>query len=330
MTSRFKPPIIPAAFFGIVLGLAGLGNAWRAAHQVWRMPALVGEVLMALATIVWALLLLLFILRWVLAREQSLGEAHHPVQCCFIGLAGVATMLIALAALPYSSISAEILFGVGAAFTLGFALWRTGLLWRGNRDHTATTPVLYLPTVAGGFVTAIVASGLGYPDWGQFAFGAALFSWFAIESVLLHRLYTVTTLPIALRPTLGIQLAPPTVGAVAYLGINGGVPDLVAHVLVGYGLLQALLLLRLLPWIMEQPFNASYWGFTFGITALATAPIRMVAHGETGAIALLAPYLFAGANIAVGLIALGTLRLIAQRRLLPQTAPTTVQQGLPA
>jgi tellurite resistance protein len=48
------------------------------------------------------------------------------------------------------------------------------------------------------------------------------------------------------------------VGAVAYLGVNGGVPDLVAHALVGYGLLQALLLLRLLPWIMEQPFAVSY------------------------------------------------------------------------
>jgi len=42
MTSRFKPPIIPAAFFGIVLGLAGLGNAWRAAHRVWQAPAFVG------------------------------------------------------------------------------------------------------------------------------------------------------------------------------------------------------------------------------------------------------------------------------------------------
>jgi tellurite resistance protein len=330
MTSRFKPPIVPAAFFGIVLGLAGLGNAWRAAHEIWHMPALIGEALMALATMVWALLLVLFILRWAFAREASLGEAHHPVQCCFIGLAGVATMLIALAALPYSRISAEILFGVGAAFTLGFALWRTGLLWRGNRDHTATTPVLYLPTVAGGFVTAAVASALGYPDWGQLAFGVALFSWFAIESVLLHRLYTVTTLPLALRPTMGIQLAPPTVGAVAYLGVNGGVPDLVAHALVGYGLLQALLLLRLLPWIMEQPFAVSYWGFTFGVTALATAPIRMLGHGDSGAIAVLAPYLFAGANIAVGLIAFGTLRLIAQRRLLPQAAPATTQQGAPA
>src|SRR6266403_641172 len=193
MTARFKVPVVPASFFGIVLGLAGLANAWRAAHEVWKAPALVGEVLMVLAAIVWALLLFLFILKWILAREHALGEAHHLVQCCFIGLAGVATMLIALGALPYSRPAAQILFGIGAAFTLAFALWRTGLLWQGERDHTATTPVLYLPTVAGGFVMAIVASALGYPDWGQLVFGAALFSWLAIESVLLHRLFTVSS-----------------------------------------------------------------------------------------------------------------------------------------
>jgi tellurite resistance protein len=83
MTARFKPPIVAAAFFGIVLGLAGLGNAWRAAHHVWKAPALIGEALMSLAAIVWALLLLLFILKWIFAREQALGEAHHLVQCCF-------------------------------------------------------------------------------------------------------------------------------------------------------------------------------------------------------------------------------------------------------
>lgn len=325
MSNGFKPPIVPAAFFGIVLGLAGLGNAWRAAHQVWHLPAIVGETLLALAALVWALLLVLFILRWIFARAESLGEAHHPVQCCFIGLAGVSTMLIAIAAEPYSHLVAIVLFGAGAAFTLGFALWRTGLLWRGDRDHTATTPVLYLPTVAGGFVTAAVSAALGYPDWGQLAFGVALFSWLAIESVLLHRLYTAATLPIALRPTLGIQLAPPTVGAVAYLAINGGLPDMVAHIMVGYGLMMALLLLRLLPWIMEQPFSVSYWSFTFGATALAIAPIRMAGHGDTGAIAQIAPWLFAAANIVVGLIALGTLRLILQGRLLPVAAPQPTQ-----
>ncbi|CAN5363689.1 dicarboxylate transporter/tellurite-resistance protein TehA [soil metagenome] len=321
MTLHFKPPLVPAAFFGIVLGLAGLGNGWRLAHQVWNLPAMIGEILNLLAAVVWALLLILFVLKWLFDRPQARGEAFHPVQCCFIGLVGVSTMLMALGAQPYSRLAAQILFFAGAAFTIAFAVWRTGVLWQGGRDDNATTPVLYLPTVAGGFVTCFTAASLGYADWARLAFGAAVFSWLAIESVLLHRFYMAASMPLPLRPSFGISLAPPTVGAAAWLSINGGMPDMVAYALLGYGLILALILLRLLPWITQQPFSASYWGFTFGITALGGAPLRMMLHGDTGAMAKLAPYLFVGANIAVGLIALATLRLMFQRRLLPPPLP---------
>ena len=321
-TKSHRPlPVVPASFFGIVLGLAGLGGSWRAAHQVWGLPAWTGEALMLAGALVWAILLALSVAKWILAREAALREVKDPVQCCFIGLAGVTTLLIAVAAAPYSGPTAGILFAAGALFTLGFALWRTGGLWHGERDPGATTPILYLPAVAGSFVTAITAAALGYPDWGQLAFGAGAFSWLAIESVLLHRLYTAPALPIALRPTLGIQLAPPTVGALAYLSVTTGPPDPLAHALLGYGLLQALLLLRLLPWIARQPFAPSYWAFSFGATALATASIRMVERGDTGAVALLAAPCFVAANVVIAVLTVGTVRLAVQRRLLPRPIP---------
>jgi len=50
-----------------------------------------------------------------------------------------------------------------------------------------------------------------------------------------------------LRPTLGIQLAPPTLGCSAYLSITSGPPDLIAQMLLGYGVFQALLLIRYFP-----------------------------------------------------------------------------------
>ena len=321
-TKSHRPlPVVPASFFGIVLGLAGLGGSWRAARQVWGLPTWIGEVLMLAGALVWAVLLALYVAKWALAREDALREVADPVQCCFIGLAGVTTLLIAVAAAPYSGPTAGILFAAGALFTLGFALWRTGGLWHGERDPGATTPVLYLPAVAGSFVTAIAAGGLGYPDWGRLAFGAGAFSWLAIESVLLHRLYTAPALPDALRPTLGIQLAPPTVGALAYLSVTGGPPDALAHALLGYGLLQALVLLRLLPWIARQPFAPSYWSFSFGATALATASLRMVERGEMGAVALVAAPCFVAANVVIAVLTVGTVGLAVQGRLLPGGAP---------
>ena len=119
---HFRPPSIPASFFGVVLGLAGLGAAWRTAHQVWNLPAVVGEIVMLAAAIVWAVVLVLYIAKRIALRSEAYAELHHPVQCCFIGLAGVATMLIANAALPYWRLGAECLYLLGAAFTLAFAL----------------------------------------------------------------------------------------------------------------------------------------------------------------------------------------------------------------
>lgn len=315
--------IVPAGFFGIVLGLAGLGGTWRAAHQAWGMPAVVGEVLMLGATVVWAVLLAFYAWKWIAAREAARAEIAHPVQCCFVGLGGVATMLVAGAIAPYSWGLALTIYIPGCIFNFAFAVWRTGALWFGERDHAHTTPALYLPTVAGSFVAGTVAGSLGFADAGQFAFGAGLFAWFAIESVLLQRMLTGPSMASALRPTLGIQLAPPVVGAVTLLSVAPAQSVVFVHAMIGYGLLQCLLLLRLLPWIMREPFTPSYWAFTFGATALATAPIRLLVLGDSGFVSVLAPILFAFANAVVFAVAAGTVYRAFQGRLLPAPAPVS-------
>ena len=129
---------------------------------------------------------------------------------------------------------------------------------------------------------ASALASLGSPDAGQLAFGAALFSWLAIESVLLHRLYTLPEMPAPLRPTLGIQIAPPAVGAVAYLNVGGGQPDFVAHALIGYGLLQLLILAKLWPWLRAAGPSPGWWAFSFGLAALPTAAVKLVTHGDHG------------------------------------------------
>lgn len=326
-TQSGGPPLIPASFFGIVLGLAGLSNDWRAAEAAWGLPAIVADIIFAAASAAWMLIVILYALKWILAPAAAAQESEHPVQCCFIGLAGVSTLLIAQGALAFSRPLAVVLFFLGAGFTLFFALWRTGLLWQGGRAPASTTPVLYLPMVAGSFVIGTVAAALGWKEWGQLAFGAGFFTWLAIESVLLLRLYTAEFMPPALRPTLGIQMAPPVVGAVSYLAVGDGSPDLLAHFLIGYGLLQAMLLIRLSRWIAQQPFGPGYWAFTFGATALAGAMVHLAPLDRGGAISILAPVVFVLANIVVGSIAVGTLAMIARGQLVPPavepTPPTT-------
>jgi tellurite resistance protein len=308
---------IPASFFGIILGLVGLGASWRFAASLWSLPRIIGEAIMLLAIAIWCVLIVLFAAKWIRARAEGLAEFRHPIQCCFVGIVPVSTALIGVAIRPYTPMIAVVLATVGILGQLIFGLYRTGQLWQGGRDPSTTTPVLYLPTVAGSFVSAITLSVFGHPDWGAPFFGVGVLSWLAIESVLVHRLYHAGELPAPLRPTLGIQLAPPTVGCSAYLAITSGPPDLFAQMLLGYGVFQALLMIRLLPWIAKQPFAPSYWAFTFGLSAIATSFLRFAERGETGPITLAAPYVFIAVNLAIGSIALGTLWLLLRGRLLP-------------
>lgn len=320
---------VPASYFGIILGLVGLGAAWRLANRLWILPAIIGETIMVIAGIVWVMLILLYVAKWLWHRGDAIAELNHPIQCCFIGLVPVSTVLVSVALQPHAHSAALVLLFSGTIGTIMFSIWRHGGLWRGGRDPASTTPVLYLPSVAGNFVVAIAMGAFGWGEWGVLFFGAGFLAWIALESVILHRLLTAEPLAVPMRPTLGIQLAPPAVGLVAYLSVTNGDPGVIAQVLLGYALLQALILIRLLPWIRAQSFSASYWSFTFGVSALALGAERMVDRGVIGPANAMAPVLFIVANIVIGVVAIGTIILLAQGRLFPAANSGTPGTNIP-
>lgn len=311
---------VPASLFGMILGIAGLGSGWRIAARLWSVPGAIGEAIMLLGAVVWALLMVMYAGKWWLAREAAVAELRHDVQSGFIALVPLTTMLMGLVIAPYSFTVAVTLWVIGAVGQLAYGAGSSARLWRGGRDLQATTTVLYLPTVGVNFVAALVAGQLGFTAWGAFFFGIGVLAWLSLESVILHRHAVSQPLPLPMRATLGIQLAPPVVGGMAYLSITTGPPDMVLQALFGYGLLQGLVLLRLFPWFREQGFTPGLWAFTFGVTAIANVALRMLERGDTGPAALLAVPLFVFANLFVGTLAVLTLRLALRGQLLPRPA----------
>lgn len=308
---------IPAAYFGMVLGLVGLGSAWRVATTLWGLPAVIGESIMVFGAVVWAMLTVGYIAKWWLARQEALDEAHHAIQCCFIGLLPASTSLMGVVLAPHAHRVAVAALVIGAVGQLAFGVFRSGGMWRGGRELTTVTPVLFLPTVAGNLISAIAAGSLGFSSWGVLFFGIGFFNWIVMESVILFRLWTAPGLPDALRPTLGIQMAPPVVATVAYLANTHGLPDFFAQAMWGYGFFQLLMLLRLMPWVAKQPFAPSYWAFSFGITAIATGALLMTLRGAQGAIPSLTPGIFILANVVVAALVIGTLVRLVQGKIFP-------------
>ncbi|CAM8676953.1 MULTISPECIES: dicarboxylate transporter/tellurite-resistance protein TehA [Leclercia] len=318
---------LPAGYYGMVLGTIGMGFAWRYASTIWPVPHWPGEMLVLLAMTIWLLLTVAFITRAVRFPGSVLAEMRHPVMSSFVSLFPATTMLVAIGFVPWYRPLALALFSVGVVVQLSYAAWQSAGLWRGKHPEEATTPGLYLPTVANNFISAMACGALGFHDAGLVFLGAGVFSWLSLEPVILQRLRSAGELPAPMRSSLGIQLAPALVACSAWLSVNGGEADTFAKMLFGYGLLQLLFTLRLMPWYLSQPFNASFWSFSFGISALATTGLHLGQSSPSGFFHAIAIPLFIFTNAIIALLLVRTFILLMQGKLLVRADKATLMQA---
>lgn len=307
---------LPAGYFGMVLGIIGMGFAWRYASTIWPVSRAIGDGLVILAMVIWALLAVTFISRAIRFPHSVLQEMRHPVASSFVSLFPATTMLVSIGFVPWLRSLSLVLFSLGVVLQLSYSAWQSAGLWRGQHPGEATTPGLYLPTVANNFISAMACGALGFNDAGLVFLGAGVFSWLSLEPVILQRLRSDGELPTAMRTSLGIQLAPALVACSAWLSVNGGEADTFAKLLFGYGLLQLLFMLRLMPWYLRQPFNASFWSFSFGISALATTGLHLGHTHPNGFFHALAMPLFIFTNVIIGLLLIRTFLLLMRGKLL--------------
>lgn len=310
---------LPSGYFGMVLGTIGMGFAWRYASTLWPVTRWPGDILVGLAVCIWFLLTLAFITRAIRFPHSVLTEMRHPVMSSFVSLFPATTMLVSIGFVPWFRPISLVLFAVGVVMQLSYSAWQSAGLWRGKHPEEATTPGLYLPTVANNFISAMACGALGFTDAGLVFLGAGLFSWLSLEPVILQRLRSAGELPSALRTSLGIQLAPALVACSAWFSVNGGEADTFAKMLFGYGLLQLLFMLRLMPWYLSQPFNASFWSFSFGVSALATTGLHLGQSSPSGFFHAIAVPLFIFTNIIIAMLLVRTFILLMQGKLLVRT-----------
>lgn len=309
------PSPIPASLFSVVLGLSGLGQAWRVAVRLWHAPPIVGEIVLLCATLVWLGLLLGYIAHAIRQPARTADEFRHPVVGGTPALLGISTMLICQAALPYSRPAAWALAAAGIAWHLLFSVWHTGELWQGGRQPIDTAPTLYLPTVAGNFTGAAALGALGQTSWAWLFLGAGVFSWLALEPLVIRRLWHGDPLPAAQRSLLGIQFAPPVVCSAALFVIAPATPQMWLLMLLGYGFFQMLIGLRLGSWLGSAPFGYSWWAFSFGVVSATLTCVKLAAAGAPAASTLALP-VFICANLFIGYLCVRSLAKFFESTLL--------------
>ncbi|PFG34383.1 dicarboxylate transporter/tellurite-resistance protein TehA [Sanguibacter antarcticus] len=314
---------VPASFFGMVLGVFGLGSTWRYGASIGLVPHWVGEVGVLAGCGVWFALVAVYVYRFLTARDGVAAEWRDPATFSFISLLPAGGVLVSVGLHPYVPVVAAVLLWLGIAGQLAFVAVRCAPLWAGTQPLDATTPGLYLPFVAANFISAIGLGAAGHEKLGYLFLGAGVISWLTLEPLITHRLRTGPETPPAARGVIGVQLAPAFVACYAYLAVNGGRFDTLALGLFGYGVLQLVLMLRLWRWILAAGFTPGLWAFSFGLAAMSNTGLRFLYSRPDTDVRIVAIAVVVIATALLVALIVGTVVLVVRGRLVPAARPAS-------
>jgi tellurite resistance protein len=309
---------VPVNFFGMPFGIAGLGEVWTTLADHDHAPALVGELLLLLAAVVWLTLLIAYLAHVLPRRSEAEATLLDPVAAPFASLVLITPMLLAGQGLyPHAAVAGRVVTDVLLVLTVLLGGWLTGQWIYGSVDLDSFHPGYFLPTVAGGLIGSAAAAQVGQRLLSEVMFGLGLLCWIMLGSVILGRLLLRPMLPQPLQPTLAIEVAPAAVASLAWFALNGARIDVVTAFLAGYGLLMIVAQLRLLPVYLRLPFMPSTWSFAFSWAAVATVGLIWLQATRVTGYRAWQDVLTAAITLLIGGIAVRTLVALRRRQLLP-------------
>ena len=269
----------PVGAFAVVMGLAGTAVAWMKSTAMWAVSPLAGRGLAGFALAALAAVAGAYLVKTVNHRAAVVAEWQHPVKSAFTATIPVSLLVLSASFLDWAPGLAAALWWTGAALQAVITLWiiRTWIA-DARIEHVHIHPAWFIPAV-GNIVAPITGSALAPPAVNWYFFGIGIVYWLGLLPIVLSRLFTVGTLPPRLAPTLAILIAPPAVGALAWVRLGGSFNDPLVKILLGVAVFQLLLLAVQAPALRQMPFAISSWAYSFPLAALSAGLIGSSASG---------------------------------------------------
>ena len=259
----------PITLFGSTMGLFGLALALRAAGLNSVSDGVSGA-----GALVFLGLLALYVAKAIRFPGQVVAEWNHPVRLSFFPAANISLLLLSLL---LQDIAPTLSTGmwVFAASTQAVLTLVIVSTWMSHKPfpHQTFSPAWFIPAVANVIVPlGGVHLGLQEPSW--YFFSVGMLFWLILLTLVFNRIIFQDPLPGKLQPTLAILIAPPAVGFLAWIELNGSQIDAFARILMNTGLFFAGLIALQVPALLRLPFALSFWALSFPLAALTTAVFR--------------------------------------------------------
>ena len=256
---------MPPAVFTTILGVFGLGLAWRRAADTLFAPSAVGELILGAVTLLYLFSIAAYVMKFI----QRNGVVTEDLRV-LPGRAGLAAMvlsgyLLAATIEPFSLVLAGAVLLLAFVVHVMLAMRVIYLLFTGPIEARIVAPVWHL-LFAGFVLIPLTAVPLGWNGFASATFWGGFFAaavvWGASAAQFLR-----TRIPAPLRPLLAIHLAPASVlGTGAYLlgeTQMAMVFSVMSIVILG-------ILIGRIRWLIKAGFSPLWGAFTFPLAAFST------------------------------------------------------------
>jgi tellurite resistance protein len=310
----------PISFFSIIMGLSGLAIAWGKAQSVLGFDYHINTALVGITSLVFVILLVLYGVKIFKYPSSVASELAHPVKLSFFPSISISFLLLSIAYLDVNKDVSRILWMVGIALHLPFTLYIINT-WM-HREHFKVNhinPAWFIPAV-GNMLVPIAGVVHGYIDISWFFFSIGFMFWVVLMTIFFNRVLFHNPMDDHLLPTLFILIAPPAVGFIAYMRLNGGMDNL-THFLYFSALFLTILLLSQARRFIRLPFFLSWWAYTFPLAAITIASLAFYEKKENDFYLWLAMGLLGLVSIIVLITIFKTFKAIAKHGICVPEAP---------
>ncbi|MDD3609382.1 MAG: SLAC1 anion channel family protein [Halothiobacillaceae bacterium] len=297
----------PISFFATVMGLSGLTIATEKAEHVWQTGHFASPWLLGLTVLVFLGIAAVYLIKLATRRASVMEEFNHPIRLSFFPATSIGLILIAIAAYPYLPGVSLWLWGLGTVAHLLFTLTILSLWMHHDKFQIQhSNPAWFIPIV-GNILVPVIGVDLGFPEVSWFFFSVGLLFWVVLLTILMNRYFFHNPMPAKLLPTLFIFIAPPAVGFISWLKLNGGEIDAMGRFLYYIALFTTLLLFFQFRHFAKVKFAMPWWAYSFPMAAIAIASMLMYQKIGGSFFAVLSLILLAALALLIVVLIINTL-----------------------
>ena len=298
----------PIMFYAVIMGLGGLGVAYKALHEAFGLPGAVFEVLRWTALVVFFAITAMYVAKALRHFGAVKAEFAHPIKLNFFAAFPISLFLLSALFMDMTAFH-DALFYMALAIQTFLTLYIVAFWIRNNMMIQHSNPAWFIPIVGNLIVIVAARDVKSALYWYYFSVG--LFFWMALFTIIFYRIIFHDQLAQKFMPTLFILIAPPAMAFLGYLKMGGGF-DAFAHVLLGVTIFFVLLIVFMFRSFIGLKFFLSWWAFIFPTAAASIAFTKAYGLTHEVAYAWMGGGMFAMLCALVVVVAWHTLKNIAR------------------